>query len=77
MMKKNDGSPENNLGQIGAYATIPFVLALFPLMGGWIGSYLDKWLDTAPYLMYLFILLGFIAGCREVYRIMKKFGEEG
>lgn len=43
-------------------------------MGWLIGRWLDKKLDTAPYLMYLFLILGFIAGFRELYRIIKRFG---
>ena len=74
-MKMKEEEPQN-YGQIGAYATIPFILALTPLLAGWIGSRLDKWLDTAPYLMYLFIILGFLAGCREIVRILKQFGDK-
>lgn len=61
--------------QLGVYITIPFVLALPPIFGWFIGSWLDKKLDTDPYLMYLFILLGFVAGFREFYRILTRFGD--
>jgi ATP synthase protein I len=61
--------------QIGVFMTIPFVLAFPPMLGWWIGSWLDEKLDTHPYLMYVFIILGFIAGFRELYRIVKRFGD--
>lgn len=62
--------------QIGVFMTIPFVLAIPPMLGWWIGQWLDEKFNIAPYMMYIFIVLGFIAGFREVYRIIKRFGNE-
>ncbi|CUI17266.1 hypothetical protein PNK_1657 [Candidatus Protochlamydia naegleriophila] len=61
--------------QVGVYLTIPFVLAVSPIVGWLIGSWLDRKLGMAPYFMYLGVLLGFIAGFRELYRIIKQFGD--
>lgn len=66
----------NGLQQIGIFVTIPFVLSVPPIVGWFIGKWLDKKLDTAPYLMYVFIILGFLAGALECYRIIKEFGSE-
>ena len=63
--------------QIGVYVTIPFVLAVPPVLGWFIGNWLDGKLKTGPYLMFLFLVLGFVAGFREVFRIIKKFGNHG
>lgn len=60
-----------------AYMTIPFALGVPPLVGWYIGSLLDKLFGTAPYLMYILLVLGFIAGVREVVRIIKKYRNEG
>lgn len=65
---------ENSLRQIGVFITIPFVLALPPILGWLIGNWLDKKLNTEPYLMYIFVVLGLAAGFREVFRLIKKFG---
>ena len=62
--------------QFGAYLTLPFVLAIPPVIGWALGHWLDKKLHTGPYLMYLFLLLGFIAGFRELYRILKRFKDD-
>ncbi len=62
--------------QIALLTTIPFVLAVGPIAGWFIGKLLDKWLHTAPYLMYLFIVLGFLGGGREVYNIIKRASKE-
>lgn len=60
--------------QLGAFITIPFVLAIPPVLGWLLGSWLDELLSSKPFLMYLMICLGFIAGFKEVYRIIKRFG---
>lgn len=59
---------------IGVYITIPFVLAVPPIIGWAIGNWLDKKFDTSPFLMYSLIILGIVAGIREFYRIIKRFG---
>ncbi|MBA3815699.1 MAG: AtpZ/AtpI family protein [Parachlamydiaceae bacterium] len=53
--------------------TIPFVQAIPPIIGWFIGRWLDSVFDTAPYLMFILMAIGFIAGFREVYRIIKQF----
>lgn len=77
-MKKLKESEEKDklqdLTRVGVYLTIPFVLAVSPILGWWIGSWLDKKLDSAPYLMYIGLLFGFIAGFRELYHLVKRFG---
>lgn len=70
-----DDEERKKVQLIGAYVTLPFVLAIPPIVGWLIGSWLDKKFGTADYLMYLFLVLGFIAGIREFYRIVKKFGD--
>jgi ATP synthase protein I len=61
---------------IGIYMTIPFVLAVPPIVGWLIGTWLDKKLETSPYLMYVLLILGFAAGIREFYRIIKTYGQD-
>lgn len=68
--------PEKRIAQIGAYITLPFVLAVPPLLGAVMGRWLDRYLQTEPYFMYTFIILGFLAGVREFWRILKQFGEQ-
>ncbi len=68
--------PSSSLPQIGALVTIPFVLLVPTILGWWIGRWLDKKWGTAPYLMYLLLILGFVAGGIECYRLVKEFGNE-
>lgn len=41
-----------------------------------IGIGLDTWLGTKPWLLVVFIVLGFAAGVRNVYRIAQKVAAE-
>jgi F0F1-type ATP synthase assembly protein I len=72
---ETDEERRDEITKIGVYMTIPFVLAVSPILGWWIGSWLDKKLETAPYLMYFGLLFGFVAGFRELYRLIKRFGD--
>lgn len=60
------------LRPVGLLTAIPFVLLFGPLIGYFIGDWLDKKLDTDPWLMTLFIVLGFIASGREVWGLIKR-----
>ena len=37
------------------------------LIGLAMGHYLDKWLDTAPWLTLAFLLLGIVSGFRNIF----------
>lgn len=71
---KNDNEEAKSLRQIGAFITVPFVLAIPPVLGWFFGSWIDKKLGTEPYFMYGLVVLGFIAGFRELFRLIKRFG---
>lgn len=73
-MGSEDDKNIDKLKQVGVFITIPFVLAIPPVLGWLIGSYLDEKLGSAPYLMYFMIVMGFVAGFREMFRIIRKFG---
>lgn len=61
--------------QIGMLTTIPILLAVAPIVGYYIGDFLDRKLGTTPYLMMLFILFGFVAAGKGVYDLIKKAGQ--
>jgi len=54
--------------ELGRYGALGFEMALSVLIGLGIGYYLDKWLGTAPWLMLLWLVFGFAAGFRSLYR---------
>ncbi len=70
---KKKGSIEYR--QLGLLGTIPILLAVGPLVGFFIGRWLDSKLGTEPFLLVLFLIFGFIAAGREIYRIIKRAEE--
>lgn len=57
--------------QIGLLSSIPFILALAPIVGFFLGQYLDTRLRTKPWLSFILLGLGFVAGVRETIRIIR------
>jgi len=53
---------------------IPFLLGVAPVVGYFMGSWLDSKLGTDPVLMLVFLGLGFVAGVRETVLVVKKAG---
>jgi ATP synthase protein I len=39
--------------------------------GGAIGWFLDRWLGTSPWMLIIWVILGFAAGIRSAYRVTK------
>jgi ATP synthase protein I len=62
--------------QIGILTLIPAILAISPIVGYFIGHQLDRWLGTGQWMMIIFVVLGFIAGGREVARLVKRAAQE-
>lgn len=60
--------------EIGIFLTIPFVLAVPPVLGWYLGQWIDELSGTAPIFMYVLIVLGIVAGFREVFRIIQRYG---
>lgn len=44
-------------------------VALAIAIGVWFGLSLDRWLGTAPYFFWIFLLIGIAAGFKNVYLI--------
>lgn len=74
-MPNDDKKKVEKRQQFLVYTMVPFILAIPPLVGWAIGHWLDKIFGTDPYLMFIFIAFGIAAGCREFYRIIKRFGD--
>ncbi len=71
-MNKKRNDKYSTYRQIGILTTIPMLLAVGPILGYYIGHFLDKKLDTAPYLEYVFIFFGFVAAGKGVYNLIKR-----
>lgn len=46
-----------------------------PVGGYFLGSWLDNWLDTSPYLMIICPILGLITSIKETIKILKELNK--
>ncbi|MBD3168970.1 MAG: hypothetical protein GF307_05770 [candidate division Zixibacteria bacterium] len=56
--------------------TIPMLMAAGPAIGYFLGSFLDGYFGTEPYLMILTIILGFGASFMETRNLIKRTTQE-
>ncbi|MFQ6032000.1 MAG: AtpZ/AtpI family protein [Candidatus Zixiibacteriota bacterium] len=71
MSKKSDDK-YSMFRQLGILTTIPIILAVGPILGVFIGRFLDQKLHTEPYLMAVFMFFGLAAAGRGVYNLIKR-----
>lgn len=64
-MKKKDRPLLDLMGDVG---TIGTHMVACTLVGLAIGYYLDKWLDTRPAMLIIFLLVGIAAGFKNMYQ---------
>jgi ATP synthase protein I len=64
------GARDDIRGAVGIAMRIGVELVAAIGVGAGIGYLLDRWLDTAPWLLVVFFLLGSAAGMMNVYRVM-------
>ena len=75
-----DKKAEDNLyakfRTLGLLTTIPMMLAAGPLVGFFIGDFLDNKFNSKPIFVAIFVVVGFVAGARESVRILKMAAKE-
>lgn len=74
--KKAEDSFYARLKQLGLLTTIPIMLAAGPLLGFFVGDFLDNKFNTRPIFVAVFVVVGFAAGARESIRILKLAARE-
>jgi ATP synthase protein I len=57
---------------LGLVSTMGISMALAIVIAIAIGYYLDKWFQTSPLFFLIFMILGIVAGFRNLYVIMKR-----
>ena len=58
------------------FSSMGMELGLSVVVGFLIGSWLDGWLGTDPWLLLVFGAAGIIAGYRSIFRLLKKVQNE-
>ncbi|MFP4193535.1 MAG: AtpZ/AtpI family protein [Desulfosalsimonas sp.] len=61
---------------LGYYSHLGFSIALAIFIGLFIGLWIDKLLGTDPVFMFIFLILGIIAGFNNIYRAVKRSEKE-
>ena len=81
-MRDNKESPRREkeqyriLRQVGLLTAIPMVLAAGPIIGFFIGNYLDNRFRTGPWLTFAGVTLGFIASGKETIDLIRRADKE-
>jgi ATP synthase protein I len=68
--KKSVLTPLADGGTMGRH----LVASTFSGMG--MGWYLDKWLGTKPWLLLVFLILGIVAGFRNMFQEVRRLGRQ-
>lgn len=79
---RSDGRQESQAFGLGLAMRLGTELVVATMIGVGIGYGLDRWLGTQPWLLLLFLLLGSVAGFKNVYRMVhpvvdQKSGHDG
>ena len=74
-MKTGPSDKYKHVKQLGLLTVIPAMLAVAPLIGFFMGSWIDRWFGTAPVFKLIFLAVGFVAGVRETISLIKKSQE--
>jgi ATP synthase protein I len=62
--------------ELGKYSALGLELAISVILGLAVGYYLDKWLDTSPWMTVFWLAIGFAAGLRSLFRAALRSGKE-
>ena len=57
---------------LGILTTVPIVLLLGPVIGFFVGDWIDRKIHCYPWVTIIFIGLGFVASGRETVRLLKE-----
>jgi ATP synthase protein I len=62
--------------QLGLLTTIPMILAAAPLVGYFLGRWIDRRFGTEPWFTMIFLVIGLVAGVRETILILRKANKD-
>ena len=70
------GKKDDDKKNLAAYSTVGLMFPVSIAVGAAIGYMLDKWLNTAPYLLVIFTLYGVAAGFWNLYKVTKRMSDK-
>lgn len=73
-----ENKPEKSVfGQLLDASSVGIQLVLSTFVGLAMGYGLDRLFGTSPYLTFIFLVIGIIAGFRELFRVARKADRDG
>jgi ATP synthase protein I len=69
---KIDEDLKKTIKTLGLVSTVGLSMGIAIALGALIGYYLDKWLDTSPWLLLVFLGFGIAAAFRNLYIMYKR-----
>ncbi|MGB2698270.1 MAG: AtpZ/AtpI family protein [Candidatus Zixiibacteriota bacterium] len=76
MVEQKKENKYSSYKQIAIFTTLPIILAVGPILGYFLGNYLDSKLNTSTYLTILFFIFGCVASGRQVYKMIVRASKE-
>ncbi len=76
MPKKPEPKFKKVFSQVSRYSTIGLELGFSIAIGVLAGYYLDRWLETSPWLTIFLLLCGVAAGFKRIYMALKSLERE-
>lgn len=67
--------PKGLFGQLAKVSIIGIEMVVSTFVGLAMGIYLDKWLETSPWLTILFLIFGIAAGFINIFREIRKIDD--
>jgi ATP synthase protein I len=75
-VKKNGKEVLRQFRQIGILTLVPLILPLGPMIGYFIGHWIDLKFGISPYATFIFMTLGIVASVKEVIRMVRQALQE-
>jgi ATP synthase protein I len=75
-----DGKGDREHGVFKGLATLSsmgIAMVLCTFIGLLMGIYIDKYFGTKPWFTIIFLVLGIVAGFKNMYEMIKKYGATG
>ena len=69
------GKKDKDKKNLAAYSSVGIMFPVSIALGAAMGYLLDKWLNTAPYLLIIFALYGVAAGFWNLYKVTKRMSD--
>ncbi len=69
-----EGNKRGYIKGLYELASIGITLVAATFIGLVMGIYIDKWLNTKPWFTLIFLLFGIVAGFKNIFYMLKKYG---